>query len=234
MNSLAIIPARGGSKRLYKKNIIDFDGKPIIYYTINAALKSNCFDRIVISTDDDEIFKISSKYHNDVVMRPKKLATDKSTVVDVCKDFLNSEIKKNVNYDFLTVLYPTAPMRNSKDIKSVFNKLLVDRYTSSLAVTNFSLPIHQALVIKNRKVKKVFPKIYDLREKKVPKYYVDNGSTYSIRVKNFLKYSDFITKNLGIHIMPPERSVDIDTSFQLDLAKFFFKKKHRKYYEIQI
>ncbi len=228
MNSLAIIPARGGSKRLHKKNITDFYGKPIIYYTINAALKSNCFDRIVISTDDDEIFKISSRYHNDVVMRPKKLSTDKSTVVDVCKNFLHSEIKKNRNYDFLTVLYPTAPMRNSRDIKNVFSKLFDDRFTSSLAVTNYSLPVHQALVIKNRNIIKVFPKFYDLREKKVPKYYVDNGSTYSIRVKNFLKNYNFMTKNLGIHIMPPERSIDIDTNFQLELAKFFFKKNKKK------
>ena len=87
MTSLAIIPARGGSKRLKRKNIIDFHGEPIISYTIRAALKSGCFDRVVVSTDDKEIFKISSKYHNDIVIRPKAFSTDKSTVNEVCVNF---------------------------------------------------------------------------------------------------------------------------------------------------
>ena len=222
MRSLAIIPARGGSKRLKKKNIIDFHGSPIISYTINAALKSGCFDRVVISTDNQEIFKISSKYHHDVVFRPKALATDKSSVVDVCYDFLRGEFKNNNTYDFLTILYPTAPMRTSKDIVGVFNKLLNGRYSSSLAVTTYSLPVHQALTLKDRYAKKVFPKIYNLREKNVSKYYVDNGSTYSTVVKNFTKKKDIITNKLGLYVMPPERSIDIDTAFQLKLARYLY------------
>ena len=124
----------------------------------------------------------------------------------------------------MTVLYPTAPMRSSNDIINVLNKVLIDGYSSSLAATTFSLPVHQALILENNNTKKVFPKLYNLREEKAPKYYVDNGSTYSINIKNFMKSKNLVTKNLGIYIMPPERSIDIDTSFQYELAKYFFKR----------
>lgn len=224
MHSLAIIPARGGSKRLKKKNIIDFDGRPIISYTIEAAVKSNCFDRIVISTDDDEIFKISSEYHDDVVIRPSELATDESRIVDVCDEFLRSEIIKGKHYNILTVLYPTAPMRTSKDIKKVFEKISKNQFTSSIAVTTFSLPVHQALILDKDKCKMVFPDKFFLRNNEVPKYYVDNGSTYSIKVENFLKTKKLITDKLGIYEMPQERSIDIDNNFQLEIAKFLYKK----------
>ncbi len=224
MSSLAIIPARGGSKRLKRKNILDFHGLPIISYTIKAALNSSCFDRIVVTTDDKEIFEISSNFHNDVVLRPKNLAGDDITIVDVCDNFLKKELTENKkSYDFLTVLYPTAPMRTSQDIINVVNNL-EKGYTSSLAVTTFSLPVHQALIIENGKTKKIFPEIYDYNDNKIPKYYVDNGSTYSIYVKEFNNKKNLITDNLGLHIMPPERSIDIDTSFQLDLARYLYKK----------
>ena len=224
MGSLAIIPARGGSKRLKKKNIIEFHGAPIISYTINSALKSNCFDRVVISTDNQEIYDISSKYHDDVVFRPKKLATDKSTVNDVCYNFIKCELEKNIKYNFLTVLYPTAPMRTSKDIKNTLDKLTIERYTSSLAVTTFSHPVHQAFMISNGQPKKLFPKLFNLRENDVPKYYVDNGSTYCVNVKSFIKTKNIITKKPGLYIMPPERSIDIDTANHLEMARYFYKK----------
>ncbi len=224
MSSIAIIPARGGSKRLKKKNIIEFHGAPIISYTINSAIKSNCFDRVVISTDDQEIYDISSKYHDDVVFRPKKLATDKSTVNDVCYNFLKCELEKNIKYNFLTVLYPTAPMRTSKDIKSTLDKLTIEQYTSSLAVTTFTHPVNQAFIISNGQSKKLFPKLFNLRESDVKTFYVDNGSTYCVNVKSFLKTKNIITKKLGLYIMPPERSIDIDTPHQLEMARYFYKK----------
>ena len=228
MSSLAIIPARGGSKRLKKKNIIDFFGAPIISYTITESIRSNCFDRIVISTDDSEIFEIASKYHHDVVLRSIDLSTDKATVDDVCYDFLLSESKNDRNYDFLTVLYATAPMRTSKDIIKVFKKVKNEGFISSMAVTGYSHPVHQALTLSNSKIKRVFPKYFDLREKDAPIYYIDNGSTYSIKVKNFIKTKNMISKNLGVHIMPPERSVDINTEYQLDLAKYYYEKINMK------
>ena len=228
MTSLAIIPARGGSKRLKRKNIVDFHGEPIISYTIRAALKSGCFDRVVVSTDDKEIFKISSKYHNDIVIRPKRFSNDKSTVNEVCDNFLKNEIKKKRKYQFLTVLYPTAPMRTSNDIKNVLNKIRIEGFLSSLAVTTFSLPVHQALVLENGQAKKVFPKKFNLRENDIPTYYVDNGSTYSVIVEDFIKKRNLITKNPGLYFMPPERSVDIDTSYQLELAKYLYNKYHNK------
>ena len=106
---------------------------------------------------------------------------------DVCYNFLKCELEKNIKYNFLTVLYPTAPMRTSKDIKSTLDKLTIEQYTSSLAATTFTHPVHQAFIISNGQSKKLFPKLFNLRESDVKTYYVDNGSTYCVNVKSFLK-----------------------------------------------
>ena len=115
-------------------------------------------------------------------------------------------------------------MRTSKDIKSTLDKLTIEQYTSSLAVTTFTHPVHQAIVISNGQSKKLFPKLFNLRESDVPTYYVDNGSTYCVNVKSFIKTKNIITKKPGLYIMPPERSIDIDTPYQLEMARYFYKK----------
>src|SRR3990167_6850433 len=144
MTRVALIPARGGSKRLPRKNTIDFLGKPIISYTIEAALASHLFDRVIVSTEDDTIAEIAAQYHAEVNRRPENLATDQSTVVDVCVDFLSKESKLNHPITTLVVLYATAPMRTVEDIKAVV-ALLSDKCDFALAVTPFSWPVHQVL-----------------------------------------------------------------------------------------
>ena len=112
--TLAVIPARGGSKRLPRKNIVDFFGKPIIAYTIEAALGSGCFSRVLVSTEDSEISDIAIQHGAEVADRPADLAGDSATVVDVCVDILNREAAAGKEYDVLCCLYPAAPHSRGK------------------------------------------------------------------------------------------------------------------------
>lgn len=221
MSTLAIIPARGGSKRLPRKNIIDFHGCPIIAYTIKAALDSRCFDRVVVSTDDMEIAEISARYHSDVVMRPAHLATDESRVVDVCQDFLNAELKLCRRYDVLTVLYATAPLRTAKDIQDVLSLVVDGKHQSAMAVTTYRLPIHQALRLTGLGVEKVFPDLFYKRADEVPEFCVDNGSTYAVKTDYFLCNKQLVSPDVAIHLMPQERSVDIDTQEDYLMAEYY-------------
>jgi pseudaminic acid cytidylyltransferase len=221
MNCLAVIPARGGSKRLPRKNIIDFLGRPIISYTIEAALNSNCFSRIIISTDDVEIAEISSRYHVDILMRPPWLSTDDSTVAEVCEHILLQEGASGFKYDVISVLYATAPLRNAADICEVMSYIISGNHRSAMAVTNYSHPVHQALIKSKVGVKPAFPALYSKRTSEVQEYYVDNGSTYAVATDFFLKYKKFISKDLAVHIMPKTRSVDIDNWDDYFMARFF-------------
>ncbi len=113
MNSLAVIPARGGSKRLPRKNILDFCGRPIIAHTIESALNSDLFSKVVVSTEDDEIARHGQRYGAEVLMRPDFLASDTARVVDVCLQVLKEEESQGRSYDVMCCLYATEYKRAS-------------------------------------------------------------------------------------------------------------------------
>ena len=149
---IAIIPARGGSKRLPRKNIIDFYGKPIIFWTIKAAVESNIFDDVFVSTEDEEIKKISKKYSCKVLNRLSSLATDSATIVEVILSHLKELNSIGKVYDYIYCLYPTAPLRNKNDLINISN--IFEKQTnvdSVIAVTNFSHYPFQALKINDKK-----------------------------------------------------------------------------------
>lgn len=214
MTSIALIPARQGSKRLPHKNKIDFLGEPIITYTIKAAKNAKRFDRIVVSTDDPDIASIATQCGVEVADRDVALASDDARVVDVCLDFLN----QNREVTFLTVLYATAPLRFANDIQAVFD-LLGEDTDFAMAVSLCSVPIHQALVREGHQASPVFPQLIHQRANEVTPFYLDNGSTYAVRVSEFLKQKTFYGKRLALYVMPNERSIDIDTAADLALAR---------------
>ena len=123
--NIALIPARGGSKRITKKNIRFFSGQPIIAWSINAAKKSNCFERIIVSTDDTDIAEIAEKYGAEVpFVRPEKISDDYSTTRDVILHAINFLSSKNINIDYLCCLYATAPFVRSEDLLKAYELLL--------------------------------------------------------------------------------------------------------------
>lgn len=218
MKRIAIIPARGGSKRLPRKNIIPFMGRPIIAYTIEAALETGLFQRVVVSTEDEEIAGIARKHKADVDIRKPELATDKATVVQVCLDLLDREINAGQNYEAMCCLYPTAPLRNASDIIEVVN-LIDDECRFAMAVTNYDLPPWQAL--KKSDTESLIPMWPDWVAKpshEVPELLVDNGSTYAVNINTFLQRKSFYGDGLRGYFMQRSRSVDIDTAEDLDLA----------------
>lgn len=220
---VAIIPARGGSKRLPRKNIIDFLGKPMIAYSIEAAKKSESFSEVVVSTEDEEIATIADSYGATVDMRADNLATDDARVSDVCVDFLTRRFILGTRYDVMCVMYATAPLRNAQDIRSMVELLEEDDGCKGvMAVTEFDLPVHQCLnVAPDAFVSPVFPELANKRADQAPSYCVDNGSTYVVDVSAFLESRSFYADGMRGYLMERSRSVDIDTRDDLELALYY-------------
>lgn len=218
MNRCAFIPARGGSKRLPRKNIKEFLGKPIIAYTIEAALQSCLFSDVVVSTEDPEIAQVAESYGASVDIRPAELAGDKITVNDVCLEYLARKEKENIKFDILAVLYATAPMRNGDDIKGVVN-LLSTHCQFSMGATVCD-DAHQMLCYKGGDVEAIFPHLVEMRPSKCTQYCLGNGSTYAVDVAAFKKQKTFYGNKLKVYLMPTSRSVDIDTQEDFNLALY--------------
>jgi pseudaminic acid cytidylyltransferase len=219
MSAVAIIPARGGSKRLPRKNIIDFLGKPIIGYTIEAGIQSGCFERVVVSTEDDEISAVASACGAVVDRRAPALASDSAGVVDVCIDFLAREAAAGRNWQVMTCLYATAPMRIAEDIRATVSLLEHGICDFAMAVTSFDLsPYHAMRLAPDSGLSPVFPELIESQERDLPRLRVDNGSTYAVNVAEFQRHKTFYGPNLRGHDMPRTRSSDIDTPEDYRLA----------------
>jgi CMP-N-acetylneuraminic acid synthetase len=219
---LAIIPARGGSKRLPRKNILPFLGRPIIAHTIDAAAASGCFTHILVSTEDAEIADVARAAGADVHLRDLSLATDAATLTEVCLDILDNEERAGRGYDTFACLYATAPLRRADDIAAVI--ALAERADTdfALAVTTYSLPPHQALrIAEDGALAPMWPDLVDLRADKVGRLVVDNGSTNAAKVSAFRTHRSFYGPRLAGHVMPRERSVDIDEQSDYDLACWY-------------
>ncbi|MGX7948837.1 acylneuraminate cytidylyltransferase family protein [Oleidesulfovibrio alaskensis] len=224
MKRIAIIPARGGSKRLPRKNVLQFMGKPMLIWTCEAARDSGLFDRIVVSTEDSEIAGVAASYGYDVAERPAHLATDTASVVDVCHHMLESLAAGGEEYDILCALYATAPLRTADDIREVVGLLERDGADYAHAMVRFSLPPHQAMYVNDAGYcSYAWPLVAGLKSQHVPEAVVDNGSTYAARVSEFMKTRKFSGMRLKGYLMPAVRSVDIDTREDYEMALLFAK-----------
>lgn len=208
---VGLIPARGGSKGLPRKNLCLLAGKPLISWTIGAALKSTIIDKVVVSTEDKEIADISRKYGADVpFMRPIELARDESLRNDVVQHALG----KLCGYDYLVLLQPTSPLRKSTHIDEAFARLLESDEKSLVSVTEqhpspewiFQLSVTNKLICDSNSLKST-------NRQSFPNYYKLNGAIYIIRTEHFLSSSlpdPFISSDTLGFIMSKEHSVDID------------------------
>jgi CMP-N-acetylneuraminic acid synthetase len=220
--SIALIPARGGSKGLPGKNIRIFGNKPLIAWTIEAAINSKSVDRVILSSDDDEIISVSRKYGCEVPYKRKvALSEDSTSTIDVVLDAL-----ENISgVSTLILLQPTSPLRNSEDIKNALSIYYRSGAKSCVSVTEASqspywmyslcdqsklVPLHNGVVIHRRQELK---KAYSL-----------NGAIYIVDVEWFKKQKAFIDANTVAFVMPQSRSVDIDTLDDFEYAEFLFQK----------
>jgi len=224
---LAIIPARGGSKRLPGKNLIELLGKPLIWYTIEAAKNSKYIDKVVVSTDNLKIAEISKKYGVEVIKRPKFLATDKSKSSDVVLHALEV-LKKNYVPDIFVLLQPTSPLRTAEDIDKSINIFLEKNHDSVISVCEVPKPvIHYSFSPGKNYLKPIFSWKYlkDFYKDKVKewnkKLYFENGAIYVISPDNFKKHKRFTLAKTFPYVMPKEKSIDIDTEADLWLCEKF-------------
>ena len=229
---MAIIPARGGSKGIPGKNIADIAGKPLIAWTIEAALASRIIDRVVVSTDDDKIAEIARNHGAEVPwMRPPELALDTTATVDVLiYNLQRLETEQNYIPDLIMLLQPTSPLRTSDDIVNA-----VDVYKEKDAKTVVSVcetSDHPYLVKKLDDTGQIstFMDIssgeQNLRRQDLPPAYVLNGAIYLTGRNSLLQQKSLYEKPVFAYIMPAERSIDIDTPLDMELARVILKNMH--------
>lgn len=221
---IAIIPARGGSKGLPKKNIKMFCGKPLIYYTIKAAKRSKLFDRIIVSTDSLSIKKVAKKFGAEVpFLRPPELARDNSNIVDGISHLLKCLQKKdNYEPDIIFLLQPTSPLRTSEDIVAsyqLFNK------SHARALVSVCETHHEIWHIVAGKLKLVnsFPGKLVNRQERQPTYKQDGSMVYIIKPKTLLKNKSFIPEGTVPYVVPKWKAVDIDGPEDFLIAEVLYR-----------
>jgi N-acylneuraminate cytidylyltransferase len=218
MRAVALIPARGGSKRLPRKNIVDFRGKPIIAYTIAAAKECGRFERIVVSTEDNDIAKVAERFGAEVEMRDPALATDVTTVDAVCLDFLEREKAAGRDWTHMACLYATAPLRTADDINGVMTLLGPDCHFA-MGVSAYEVQPHIAhKLMEDKRLIPMWPELVEFRASDLPPLRASNGTSYGVECAAFRKYRTFYGPDLRGYDMPRERAIDIDTADDLDYA----------------
>lgn len=210
MGNLCIIPARGGSKRIPRKNIKDFLGKPIIAYSIEAALASNLFDEVMVSTDDKEIAEVAKKYGAKVpFFRSAETANDFATTLDVIQEVLKQYKRHSVSFDMICCLYATAPLIRKEKLIEGFLKLKENNYSSVFPVVAYSSPIWRALEIDSKGFSKmIWPENLNKRSQDLKKAYYDAGQWYWLNPK--LIKDAIYTDNSGSLILGEREVQDID------------------------
>lgn len=224
---VALIPARGGSKSIPKKNIALLMGKPLIGWTIEAALNTEEIDRIIVSTDSTEIATIANSYGAEVKIRPDLLSKDDSLVIDTIFHVLKELKGEGEAVDYLVLLEPTAPLRSREDIQKSIELLDREGYDSVATYTEASLNPHRAWTIKNNK-----PEVFIdgaipwLPRQKQPKAYQLNGAVYVIKISELREdIPGLVFGYTGAVIMPKERSIDIDDEVDFLIAEMIMKKQ---------
>jgi len=219
---VAIIPARGGSKGIPRKNIKPLGGKPLIAWTIEEAKKSRFLDRVIVSTEDNEIAKISRDYGADVIRRPIKLAKDDTPTEPVIEHVINN-LKKYEGYNpkIIVLLQPTSPLRKSKHIDKAFEFFMEGKYDSLLSVCPFSGFIWRKKNDTSVSVNYNYKKRPRRQDK--PLEYKENGAIYITRYKIFMEMHNRLGGKIGLYIMPEENSIEIDTEFDFWLCEQIIK-----------
>ena len=219
MANLAIIPARGGSKRIPKKNLKDFLGKPIISYSIEVALQSGLFDEVMVSTDNMEIAEIALQYGAKVpFMRSNETADDYSTLIDVIDEVSGIYQEQGLLFDYICCLLPTSPFITSSLLNETLNKLKNSDAESIRPIVRFSYPIQRSFKLTNDKVSFMYPEYAKSRSQDLEPAYHDAGMFYWMLAAKGLKGD----KRLGVEI-PENTCHDIDTDIDWKIAELKYK-----------
>lgn len=224
MSNVAVITARGGSKRIPRKNIRPFLGKPIIAYVINAARQSGLFADVMVSTDDAEIAEIARHYGASVpFLRSVQTADDFATTADVLTEVLRDYEQHGQVFNYACCLYPTAPFVTSDLLKQAFSTLTEKEFDTVYPVQRFSFPIQRAVFLHDQKVQWVQPDHALTRSQDLEPAYHDAGQFYFVNVASFQKNRRLITDNSGGIIVSETAAHDIDTEEDWQVAELKFR-----------
>jgi pseudaminic acid cytidylyltransferase len=223
-NNVAIITARGGSKRIPRKNIKLFLDKPIIAYSIKASLESGIFQEVMVSTDDEEIAEVALKYGAKVpFLRSTENSNDFATTADVLLEVLNTYQEKGLYFDHACCLYPTAPFVTASKLQNAHSLLIENQADSVIPVASFSYPIWRSLKVENGKLLMNFPENMNKRSQDLPLAYHDVGQFYFFNVKKFLIQKKLFTENTVPLPISELEMQDIDNETDWKLAELKYK-----------
>jgi N-acylneuraminate cytidylyltransferase len=224
MKSIAIIPARGGSKRIPRKNIKDFLGRPIMAYSIAAALASKAFDEVMVSTDDVEIADIAKK-HGALVpfFRSPELSSDSAMTAPVLVEVLKEYEKSGKPFDQVCCIYPCAPFIKEERLRSAMALLAEKQCDSVFPVAKFSYPPQRCLVIRDGKVGMLHPENYNVRSQDLEPYYHDAGQFYCVKTEQLLRTGKLIGENSYPLIVDESEMQDIDTEEDWKIAEMKYR-----------
>jgi CMP-N,N'-diacetyllegionaminic acid synthase len=215
---LAIIPARGGSKRLPRKNVLDLCGKPLIAWSIEAGLESQYIDKIVVSSDDDDILEISEKFGSNTIKRPDELANDTATTFDAIKHTIDNVEK----FDYIVLLQPTSPLRGSKHIDEAIELLESKNADAVISVCEMDhSPLWSNTLPEDNSMNSFLrEEILNKRSQDLEKYYRLNGAIYISKSDKLLEEKSFFLKdNIFAYKMDRESSIDIDEEIDFRVAE---------------
>lgn len=222
---LAIIPARGGSKRLPRKNILDLAGKPLIAWTIEAALKSKYINKVVVSSDNAEILAIAQKCGAEIIKRPDELARDTTTTFETVKH----AVENLEEYDYIMLLQPTSPIRNADHIDEAIELLLAKEADAVVSVCEMDhSPLWSNTLPDDRSMNRFLrDDVLNKRSQDLEKYYRLNGAIYICKTDKLLaEKSFFLNENIYAYVMDKKSSIDIDEGIDFKIAEFFILSSH--------
>jgi pseudaminic acid cytidylyltransferase len=225
MKTLCIIPARGGSKRIPRKNIKEFLGKPIIAYPIEVALKSKLFDEVMVSTDDKEITEIALNFGAKVpFIRSKKNSNDIATTFDVINEVLSKYEENKINFDACCCIYPTTPLLTIQKLTDGLELLKKNNFDAVFSAAKFNHPIQRSFSIySNYKIKMKYPKTEKIRTQDLDTFYHDAGQFYWFRNEHLKNQQSLLCGNVGALILEDLLYQDIDNLSDWKSAELKFK-----------
>ena len=224
MSVIAIIPARGGSKRILNKNTIDFFGKPMIIWTLEAAKKTKLFSKIVVSTESDLIREVVEKYGFEVIIRPEEFATDEATLNPVLLNVFEQLESKGQYFKDACLLMANCPIRDDKDIIESYSQYKKSSTNLLMSVFEYGM-FYPFWALENTKkgLKPFFGEKYiRTRSQDLPQVYCPTGAIRWVNISAFKKEKDFYGDNLQPYVLPWYKGIDIDDEADLDIAKMIY------------
>lgn len=221
---LAIITARGGSKRIPRKNIKDFCGKPILAYSIEAAVQSGLFEEVMVSTDDEEIAQIAKQYGAKVPFyRSAETANDYATTNDVLLEVLSEYEKRGQHFDMAVCIYPTAPFVTAQKLRQAVEKLAESDADTLIPVVTFSYPPQRAMIVEEGRLVFEYPRYLDSRSQDLVPHYHDVGQFYVFRTEAFARNRKLMVGNILPLVVSELEVQDIDNQTDWEIAEMKYR-----------